>query len=382
MSSNARYTTFAPADRFSWSSEEVAQRLPSAWLLECCYSRCCYPWKRLSSRYGDKPGSVNDTKKDNKKLEGAKSLEHLSRYSKFDSEEYPLNLISVQTYQAKNERDREEMILMKEDLVESDDADDEENEETDEKEKSREDNENRSSETKTNDEKSEFKPLKPFDFLKNKPISRKYSLDIRERIQEDRHVFRKYSLDTSKLQKLKEASDKLKIDDSLLHTNDYIERDGSPVFKRCVSFKNQKKSFQPKKEDEGAKCLDLSKEETVTSEKSEKSEMDEEKDKDQDQESLKSSEDEDQKKKGFLDNDSDSSSEDSEVAFEFANESSSDDCALPNESDLANRKQGKIKKKNRVGIFSVLPKVQETEEVGHSHGIGILSRFLSTDPIK
>ena len=364
MSSTARYTTFDPADRFSWPSEEVAQRLTSAWLLECCCSRSCYPWKRRSSRYGDKSGSVKDTKKDEKKFEGAKSLEQLSRDSKSDSEESPLYLTSVKNYQGKNERDEGETIFIKEGLVDSDDADDEENDENDKKQKKAEDNEDNSSETKNNDEKSEFKT---FNFFKNKPIARKYSLDISARKKEDKQFFRKYSLDTIKVQKLEEARNKMKIDDSLLHIDDYIEPDGSPVFKRCVSFRN--KSLKSKKEDEGTKSLDLLEEEKVTLEKL-KFQMDEEKNLNQESEKIKKGED--QKKKGLFDSDSESDSEESETAFEFANEYSSNNFELRKEKDLEDKNHGKIKRQCRSGIFSVLPEVRETEEeVDSSHGIGI-----------
>ena len=45
MSSSNDYSPIDPPKRFSCPTGDVAQRFSSAWLLECCCSRC-YPWKR------------------------------------------------------------------------------------------------------------------------------------------------------------------------------------------------------------------------------------------------------------------------------------------------------------------------------------------------
>ena len=357
MSSTARYTTFDLADRFSCPSEEVAQRLTSAWLLECCSSRCCYPWKRYPSRYTDDhfKCQVKDLKKNDKKLEGAKSFEHLSRDDKSDSEECPLNLISVRNYQGKKRISEQGKILSNEEFIHvndysNNDADDENNEDFLDKPSEKLSPQSR------NDENGQLLEFRSFDdFNDNKPLSRKYSLDTGTKREDNKQSFRKYSLDTKKAERFLEAENKVIVDKYPLHSGDYIEPDGSSLFKKCLSFKNKK--FQSKKQKiedaEGAKSLDLL---------SEKEKMN------ADLEELEKKESENKKDKENLFasdyNSSSSSSSDSFCDFEIQKD------VKELEGEINPRR---IRRQCKSKVISILPKVRELreteEEVDSLNGI-------------
>lgn len=347
MSSNSRYMTFNPMDRFSQPTEEVAQRLTSVWLLESCCGSCCCPWKRRTSQKpNDKlSSSIQDTRKNEEKKFDSQVLDDddnddLAQNNELNSNSLPLNLI--------NKKNQEKNFAS-----DSSDDEDKNNYDHDDQKNNEDQFSNEIMEKKKSDYSLEQKTeSKTFDFLskRNKPFLRKFSLDITKEKEKNVPIFRKYSL------------------------SDYVEPDGSPVFKRCVSFKKKKESSDNNEEIKNGD-EEMKNKNEVMKNKQEEVNIKGEGIKNIDDESEEENSSEDEEKKGLFDSDTDDS-EDYEDVLIFNDNITSDDLKYQRDDKnlkIEKRNSRRMRLLTKNGILPVLPNVQEIdEEINNSSGIFIL----------
>lgn len=353
MSSNSRYMTFNPTNRFSQPTEEVAQRLTSVWLLESCCGSCCCPWKRRTSKKSDdKFKDTRSEENDNSRV--INDNDDLAQNIELNSYHQPLNII-------KNSNQEKNFASDSSDDYQENRNNSSEDDEEEEKERNSSTKEelltkNVESKENNSDEKSVAKKIDSI-FKTNKKFLRKFSLDIGNEKQKNVPIFRKYSL------------------------ADDVEPNGSPIFKRCVSFKHKKQNsenssnFMTESEIDENEEIGNSAEKVRNKIKEMKNKREEAKNNDEEFENKledlkEENSSEDEETKGLFDSDTDS--EDYKDFFEFADNLSFDDFnSQQDDRKLSIEKRNsrmKILPKN--GILSVLPNVQEIEEeIGNSSGI-------------